>query len=168
MGTGITVYTCIINHLLRTPIKQPQYNGKQGFLFLWLNWTPVFLLHVISFCRDVLAAVDSVAGEEGARIAEETQLDNPDNWWQLWRKISDEYQLKDQTILYCILLWCLEERHATARQWLYRFPGGIFSVCTAAIEVEQSTPAFKTARTLAQMPSKKRLIEGHITWYPVQ
>ena len=103
--------------------------------------------------------MDSVAGEEGARIAEETQLDNPDNWWQLWRKISDEHQLKDQTRL-CDVWWCLE-RHDTARQWLYRFPGCIFSVSTAAIEVEQSTPAFKTARTLARMLSKKRLIERH-------
>lgn len=53
--------------------------------------------------------------------------------------------------------------------WLYRFPGCILSVSTAAIEVEQSTPAFKTARTLARMLSKKRLIERHITCYhPVQ
>ena len=99
--------------------------------------------------------MDSVAGEEGARIAEETQLDNPDNWWQLWRKISDEYQLKDQTRL-CDVRWRLEEPHDTARQWLYRFPGCIFSVSTAAIEVEQSTPAFKTARTLARMLFVKR------------
>lgn len=48
---------------------------------------------------------------------------------------------------------------------MYGFPGCIFSVSTAAMEVEQSTPAFKTARTLARMPSKKRLIERHITCY---
>ena len=107
--------------------------------------------------------MDSVAGEEGARIAEETQLDIPDliddNCGE---KFSDEYQLKDETRL-CDVWWCLEERHDTARQWLYRFPGCIFSVSTAAIEVEQSTPAFKTARTLARMLSKQRLIERQIS-----
>ena len=44
-----------------------------------LNRTSAFLWRIMVFCRDVLAAVGSVAGEEGARIAKETQLDNPDN-----------------------------------------------------------------------------------------
>lgn len=123
--------------------------------------------HQIFLQRCILAAMDSVAGEEGARIAEETQLDNPDNRWQLWRKISDEYQPKDQTILlYTLVMFGRTPRYCKA-MIVFRFPGCIFSVSTAAIEVEQSTPAFKTARTLARMLSKKRLIERHITCYQI-